>query len=111
PTPPLAPGGHLIEARSHTSVGKWNASYASDSVYVTAPLSAGEDEAGAFSMLAPRPNPARATAEFAFVLPQPRIVDAEVLDLAGRRVCSLAARQPFGAGRATLHWDGRDARG
>ena len=56
-------------------------------------------------------NPTDRGASFRLELPTDLTVDASVFDLQGRRVRSLAACEPLGAGTHTLDWDGRDARG
>lgn len=55
---------------------------------------------------APRPNPARGGATFAFDLPRPADVALEVFDLGGRRVAVIAAGG-FGAGRHQMRWSAR----
>ncbi len=57
------------------------------------------------------PNPVRSGCALALDLPAPSRVDAEVLDVAGRRVRVLRAGESLPAGRSTLTWDGRDDRG
>jgi len=49
--------------------------------------------------------------EIRFVLPGRVAVDAVVVDLAGRRVRTLAAGREFAPGLNRLDWDGRDAAG
>lgn len=58
----------------------------------------------------PWPNPARGALRVRLDLPREAAVEVEALDLAGRRVRSIAAGT-FAAGSATLAWDLRDARG
>src|SRR5207247_790106 len=58
----------------------------------------------AFRVQAPRPNPCLAGATVAFALPFAQRVTADVLDLAGRRVRSLADGT-FAAGPHALAWD------
>jgi glucose/arabinose dehydrogenase len=65
---------------------------------------------GGLRLAAPRPNPARGEAEFAFTLPVAAEVDLAVYDAAGRRVAELA-HGPRAAGEHRLRWDGRDAGG
>jgi hypothetical protein len=67
--------------------------------------------AGAFVLMAPRPNPSRGPATIAFVLPEATRVEASVYDVTGREVATLASGAEFGAGRHELTWDGRDASG
>lgn len=67
--------------------------------------------AGAFTLMAPRPNPSRGPATIAFVLPEDVPVEASVYDVAGREVASLASGATLAAGRHELTWDGRDNRG
>jgi flagellar hook assembly protein FlgD len=47
---------------------------------------------------------------FAIELPAPGVLEADVYDLAGRRVRVLA-RGPAGGGVRVLEWDGRDEHG
>jgi hypothetical protein len=108
--PSLAAGLHVVEGRSHDSVGNWSAVYAADTIVVDASVGVGS-LAGAFRVFAPRPNPIRGPAEIPFVLPEGRTVDAEVLDLAGRRVRVLASGLALAPGANRLLWDGRDAGG
>jgi hypothetical protein len=93
--PSLAAGLHVVEGRSHDSVGNWSAVYAADTIVVDASVGVGS-LAGAFRVFAPRPNPIRGPAEIPFVLPEGRTVDAEVLDLAGRRSRCRRALRPGG---------------
>ena len=58
----------------------------------------------------PRPNPSPAGATFELQLEHSGPVEVDVLDMAGRRVASLAATR-FEAGRHALAWDGRDGSG
>ena len=66
---------------------------------------------GAFRVSAAIPNPARVRAAVEFALPEAADVSADVLDLTGRRIRSLAVRQHLPAGTHRLAWDVRDARG
>ncbi|MBI5711513.1 MAG: hypothetical protein HZC42_14605 [Candidatus Eisenbacteria bacterium] len=60
--------------------------------------------AAAFSRL-PAPNPARGAMTFAIALPREEQVEITVLDLAGRRVATLA-RDRLAAGEHAFTWDG-----
>ena len=53
------------------------------------------------------PNPFRALAHVTFALDRPAPVELTVIDLAGRRVRSLAAGTDFSAGPHAVDWDGR----
>ena len=64
-----------------------------------------------FALAAPRPNPSRAGATLAITLPFPQRVTADVFGVDGRRVRSLAQREPLAAGVHALAWDGRDETG
>jgi hypothetical protein len=55
-------------------------------------------------------NPARGVARFQLQLPSTRAVAMDVMDVAGRRVRSLA-HQSFAAGAHSLTWDGTDDAG
>jgi hypothetical protein len=55
------------------------------------------------------PNPSRGAVEFALDLPRDAQVEWAVFDVQGRTV--LSQSRMFGAGRATLRWDGQDASG
>lgn len=59
---------------------------------------------------AARPNPFRDAAEVQLTLAEPAFVRAEVLDITGRRVATLASGS-FPAGLHPLKWDGTGARG
>lgn len=62
--------------------------------------------------LSPRvwPNPFQSTADVAFAIPAPGLLDVRVYDAAGRQVATLAAGwRP--AGPVFLRWDGRGADG
>jgi hypothetical protein len=58
----------------------------------------------------PRPNPSPAGATFELQLEHSGPVEVDVLDMAGRRVASIAGSR-FEAGRHALAWDGRDGSG
>ncbi len=78
-----------------------------------APPAAAEDAAALPSAPELRglfPNPASGPMRVSFALPAAAEVRAEFLDLAGRKVRSLAPR-PYGPGSWTLAWDGRDGNG
>ena len=57
--------------------------------------------------LAVAPNPFAARSRIAFDLPRAGPVDVDVIDLAGRRVRTLAHREWRDAGAQSLIWDGR----
>ena len=57
-----------------------------------------------------RPNPSEGTVAMDLELPAAGDVSVDVYDMSGRRVASLA-HGAMSAGRHTLRWDGRDARG
>jgi hypothetical protein len=59
---------------------------------------------------APRPNPFRETSEVQLTLAEPASVRAEVLDITGRRIATLASGH-LPAGTHMLRWDGTTARG
>lgn len=63
-----------------------------------------------FRLIAAVPNPTHEGVRVAFELPAAAEVGADVFDLGGRRVRSLADRA-FGPGIQNLVWDGRDAAG
>jgi hypothetical protein len=65
----------------------------------------------AFKMLAPRPNPSHGATQFRFVLPAACAVDADLVDVAGRRVRSLGSGHELPPGEHLLLWDGRDGGG
>jgi hypothetical protein len=58
------------------------------------------------SFAAPRPNPARSSVDFTFVLPEPMHVRLVIHDLQGREVARLADGERA-AGAQSLSWDGR----
>ena len=58
----------------------------------------------------PWPNPASGSVSAVLELPSRGHVDAEVLDLQGRKVAEVF-RGEADAGMLVIHWDGRDARG
>jgi hypothetical protein len=57
------------------------------------------------------PNPAHSSAIVDYELPAGTELSADVLDIAGRRICDLSARQLLPAGMHHLTWDTRDASG
>ena len=57
-----------------------------------------------------RPNPARGPTQVELTLPQSAFVRAEVLDLSGRRVATLAG-ETFSAGTHSLSWNGNTIAG
>ena len=62
-----------------------------------------------FQLLAPFPNPWRdGQLRIAFNLPSSERVSAEVFDLAGHRVRTLATDREFSSGAQALGWDGRN---
>ena len=58
---------------------------------------------------APRPNPARRSVDIEFQAPLGATVTAQVIDVAGRKVATLADRSLMREGRHRVHWDCRDA--
>lgn len=62
------------------------------------------------ALLPASPNPAADGATIAFRLPADERVSLSVVDLAGRRVRSVASG-PYPAGVHAVRWDGRDTRG
>ncbi|MBI5710379.1 MAG: immune inhibitor A [Candidatus Eisenbacteria bacterium] len=75
-----------------------------------APVAVGAGPAPALDLAPPAPNPARELARFSFALPRAGDIALDILDLAGRRVRSLAhGRYP--ADRYVLAWDLRDDAG
>lgn len=59
-----------------------------------------------FALSGAYPNPSRGAVRFDLELPRAAEASMRVLDLQGREVWRAPARE-FGAGRWTLHWDGR----
>jgi hypothetical protein len=78
----------------------------------SAPLAGVGDVAApaALEFSAPRPNPTRDGATFAFALPRGGDVTLQVLDVSGRVVRTLAPGT-LPAGRHELRWDRRDSNG
>jgi hypothetical protein len=66
--------------------------------------------APALRLAGPWPNPSTGPVALALELPAAGMVAATILDLAGRTIRELH-RGAVPAGRLTLDWDGRDARG
>jgi hypothetical protein len=64
-----------------------------------------------FRVFPAMPNPAHASAIVDCELPAGAELSADVLDVSGRRICTLSARQVIPAGMHHLSWDTRDARG
>jgi hypothetical protein len=56
------------------------------------------------------PNPTRGAVQMSLVLPRQADVRLSIVDIQGRQIWS-AARRPYPAGRWSLEWDGRSARG
>lgn len=73
-------------------------------------LAVNEAPAGSLMLSSPRPNPSPMGASFELALAQAGPVQVEVLDMAGRRVATVAHSR-FEPGRHALAWDGRDAAG
>jgi hypothetical protein len=75
------------------------------------PLAAGPaPPPAALALAPPRPNPSGGVTTLVFTLPRAADVRAEVLDVAGRVVRTLASG-PLPAGEYALRWDGRDDAG
>ena len=64
----------------------------------------------AFTLEQNYPNPFNPTTRIAFNLRRPAVVQLEIFNVIGQRVRTLVA-EPLPAGRHTVTWDGRDARG
>ena len=89
-----------------------SASDASDTNFTLSLAPVGVDGGGplAFALMPVAPNPGRAPFAVHFTLPTDAAASLVVIDLSGRRVCSLADGA-FAAGAHDLRWDGRDASG
>ena len=105
----LTDGLHTIEARAQSSVGNWTLSYPSEQIEVNVLVSAQPNALG-FVVFAPSPNPAAGRVEIPFTLPREMRVDAQVLDVSGRHVATLA-EGTMAAGSNVLRWSGRQADG
>jgi hypothetical protein len=78
---------------------------------ITAPVAAADENDGIEGALGPpRPNPSRGMAQVQLTLPHSAFVRAEVIDLSGRRLTTIAA-ETFSAGTHALTWDGSVAGG
>jgi hypothetical protein len=75
-----------------------------------APVAVGPTTVRTLDFAAPAPNPAAGSTAFAWTLPRAGHVQLEVLDLAGRRVATLADGA-YGAHRYVRGWDLRDDAG
>ncbi|TMQ73167.1 MAG: hypothetical protein E6K81_05515, partial [Candidatus Eisenbacteria bacterium] len=65
-----------------------------------------------FQLLAPSPNPSRdGQLTIRFNLPSTERVSAQVLDVQGHRVRTLATDREFPPGTQVLGWDGRNNAG
>jgi hypothetical protein len=83
----------------------------SDSIATAALALAADPDAPVLWSVAPNPSRRGTTATLAFDVPREGdLVEAMLYDIAGRRVAVLA-EGPSAAGRRTLAWDGRNARG
>ena len=111
PSAPLAEGGHLIEARARTTVGKWTTAYGADSVTIESVVGVGDRGVeGGLRLFAPQPNPARGIAMIRYALPSAGRVRLMVLGVDGRPVrVVLDGEMPAGPGQ--VRWDGRDGAG
>jgi hypothetical protein len=111
PSAPLAAGGHLVEARAHTSVGRWSTVYGADSITVS--LLAGVYDTGidgALALMSPVPNPAHGAQLLRYRLPVAGPVRLVVVGVDGRPIRTLFdGARPAGPGQIT--WDGRDETG
>jgi flagellar hook assembly protein FlgD len=65
---------------------------------------------GTVQLSAARPNPSRGSSDLRLTLPSPTSVRAEVLDVAGRHVATLASGT-LPAGVHELSWNGRSDKG
>ena len=74
------------------------------------PVAVGPAAAGGLEFAPPTPNPAAGVTTFAWMLPRAGHARLEVLDLAGRRVATLADGA-YGASRYVRGWDLRDDSG
>lgn len=103
-------GDRTIWVRARDASGNWGAASAlAVRVNGTDPASAGETPAVTF--LAPgAPNPFSGTLRLRFGLARPGVADLSIFDAAGRRVRTVASG-PYGPGRYSIAWDGRDASG
>jgi hypothetical protein len=101
-SPQLAPGGEVSYRLEGREPGEdWQLLR---ELAVTLP------PAFATRLLAPHPNPFNPKVTLPFTLAMPGRVRLEVIDLAGRRIATLADGH-FEAGEQSLTWNGRDATG
>jgi hypothetical protein len=109
----------LVESTAGTSVVTWqdlrSGGLTTAAIYAeqagTAGVAAVDGPASAAVQLASAwPNPFQSSTRLRLTLPAATFVRAEVLDVTGRRVATLAS-QTFGAGIHELAWDGSNSRG
>jgi FlgD Ig-like domain len=109
----------LVESKAGTSVVTWqdlrSGGLTTAAIYAeqagnTGVAAVHNPSAGSAQLALARPNPFQSKTRLRLTLPASTFVRAEVLDISGRRVATLAS-QAFPAGVHELSWDGLNSRG
>lgn len=106
----IASGDRTIWVRAQDASGNWGAASAF-AVRVNGTDLVSVDETPKVTFLAPAaPNPSAGALRLRFGFARPSVADLAIFDAAGRRVRTVASG-PYGPGRYSISWDGRDASG
>jgi hypothetical protein len=105
-----SPGTAIVTWQDLRSGGATTAAIFAGQAVIPSAAGIDDDDRLEAALGAPRPNPSRGTARIQLTLPHTAFVRAEVIDLTGRRVATLAS-ETFSAGTHSLAWDGSIARG
>ncbi|HYM82154.1 MAG TPA: hypothetical protein VEY91_12190 [Candidatus Limnocylindria bacterium] len=111
--PPLADGVHVVEARAHTSVGRYTAAFPSDTIVVTGSPVDVQDlstQSGQLALAPSSPSPMRDSAVLRFTLPVAGHARLAIYGADGSRVRMLMDRE-LPAGPSSVVFDGRDDHG
>ena len=100
-----SPGSAILTWQDLRSGGATTAAIFAAQAVTTPVLAVGADVVSEAALSVPRPNPSRGMARVQLSLAHASFVRAEVLDLSGRRVATLAS-ETFPAGTHSLSWDG-----
>ena len=105
-----SPGSAILTWQDLRSGGATTAAIFAGQAIATSTAAIEESAAIEAALASPRPNPSRGPTSVQLTLPHSAFVRAEVLDINGRRVATLAS-QTLSAGTHALAWDGSMAGG